>query len=445
MTILNLLLVLLSVALTIQSGYSAALMLYAWQDESKQRANRVPEQFLPPALSFTVLLPARHEEAVIKDTIQRVVDLNYPRHLVQVLVVIESGDIGTIGKVHEKLGELARQGIFNVRLITFSDRPINKPHGLNIGLYNATGDIVTIFDAEDEPHPDILQVVNTISLRERVPVIQCGVQLMNYADRWFSALNVLEYFFWFRSRLHYHASTGMVPLGGNTVFMQRRLLLEAGGWDQHCLTEDAEIGIRLSIRGVPIRVVYDDEYVTREETPPSASQFIKQRTRWNQGFLQVLQRGLWRKLPRFSQRALAFYTLAFPLLQAVMMLYVPVSIWMMLYVKMPVLVALISSLPLYMLVVQFIISLIGLFEFTSVHRLKASPLMAIKLLIVFLPYQILLSIGAIRAVWRHLRGINNWEKTAHVGAHRTPQATPFPATANQANRYGENYNREVLN
>ena len=82
--------------------------------------------------------------------------------------------------------------------------------------------MVTIFDAEDEPHPDILNVVNTVMPREGAPVVQCGVQLMNYADRWFSALNVLEYFFWFKSRMHYHAAVGMVPLGGNTVFVRAR-------------------------------------------------------------------------------------------------------------------------------------------------------------------------------------------------------------------------------
>ena len=134
------------------------------------------------------------------------VDLNYPRELVQILVVIEAGDNGTIAEVQAKLAELRAQGIEHVRLITFDDPPINKPHGLNVGLQQATGDVVTIFDAEDEPHADILQVVNTVMLREDAEVIQCGVQLMNYADRWFSALNVLEYLFWFKSRMHYHAS-----------------------------------------------------------------------------------------------------------------------------------------------------------------------------------------------------------------------------------------------
>jgi cellulose synthase/poly-beta-1,6-N-acetylglucosamine synthase-like glycosyltransferase len=242
---------------------------------------------------------------------------------------------------------------------------------------------------------------------------------MNYADRWFSALNVLEYFFWFKSRMHYHSAVGAVPLGGNTVFMRRDLLKQMDGWDQYCLTEDADVGVRLSTMGVPIRVVYDDAYVTREETPPTVSQFIKQRTRWNQGFLQVLRKGDWLHLPTWQQRLLALYTLAFPLLQALMMLYVPVSLWLMFSVKLPILVAMLSTLPLYMLGIQFAISLIGLYQFTKVHQLRLSWLSPLWMLITYLPYQWLLAYGALRAVWRAFRGVNTWEKTTHVGAHRT--------------------------
>jgi cellulose synthase/poly-beta-1,6-N-acetylglucosamine synthase-like glycosyltransferase len=407
-----------SIVLTAQAIYSTALMLYAWEDEDKHASSRAPRDFEPPRLSFTVLLPARHEEAVIQDTLQRVVDLAYPAELVQVLIVIESQDFGTIAAVQTKLASLRAQGVNHAELLTFDDPPINKPHGLNVGLEHATGDIVTIFDAEDEPHPDILQVVNTIVSREQSPVIQCGVQLMNYADRWFSSLNVLEYFFWFKSRMHYHAALGMVPLGGNTVFVRRELLQSVGGWDQTCLTEDADLGIRLSSMGIPIRVVYEDSHVTREETPPTVEQFVKQRTRWNQGFLQVLLKRDWLHLPTVAQRMMALYTLGFPMFQALMLLYVPISIWSIFDAKVNVLVAMISMLPLYMLGIQLAISAVGLYEFTSIHGLRASWSSLIQLFAAYMPYQWMLGYAAFRAVWRQLRGDRAWEKTVHTGAHR---------------------------
>lgn len=420
----------ISLALTAQSGYSAALMLYAWEDDAKLRQNQVPASFEPPTRRFTVMLPARHEEEVIQDTIQRTVDLRYPRELVQVLVVIEAGDHGTIAEVEQKLAALRAQGINHVRLITFDEPPINKPHGLNVALRYATGDVVTIFDAEDEPHPDILQVVNTVMLREDAEVVQCGVQLMNYADRWFSALNVLEYMFWFKSRMHYHARVGMVPLGGNTVFFTRAALDRADGWDQTCLTEDADIGIRLCVNGgMRFRAIYDDQYVTREETPPTVGQFVKQRTRWNQGFLQVLAKGDWQRLPTLPQRLLALYTLAFPLIQALTMIYLPFSIWLAFFGKLPVLVTMISALPAYLVAVQMLISVVGLYEFTAVHGIRPRWYSPLWLLAGYMPYQWLLGVGALRAVWRQARGLNNWEKTKHIGAHRVGQPLPVAEPA----------------
>jgi cellulose synthase/poly-beta-1,6-N-acetylglucosamine synthase-like glycosyltransferase len=433
-----------SLLLTAQSAYSASLMLYAWEGEDQHFRSRASKTFEPPRLKFTILLPARHEEAVIQDTIQRVVDLDYPHELVQVLIVIEAGDTGTIEKVNQKLADLTVRGNNHARLLTFSDPPINKPHGLNVGLGEATGNVVTIFDAEDEPHPNILQMVNTIMTREEAPVVQSGVQLMNYSDRWFSALNVLEYFFWFKSRMHYHSAIKMVPLGGNTVFVERDLLRKMGGWDQTCLTEDADIGIRLSTHNVPIRVVYDDEYVTREETPPTVGQFIKQRTRWNQGFLQVLGKGDWLKLPGIRQRLLALYTLASPLIQAVLTIYPLISLWMLFFVKLPTLLALLTMLPLYMLVIQLVISLVGLYEFTAAHGLKTSWLSPLWLLVAFLPYQALLGYAALRAVWRQLRGMNSWEKTAHIGAHRTSELTKDVSTAIPPVRHLHNSEEEVV-
>jgi cellulose synthase/poly-beta-1,6-N-acetylglucosamine synthase-like glycosyltransferase len=241
---------------------------------------------------------------------------------------------------------------------------------------------------------------------------------MNFQSRWYSALNVLEYFFWFKSRLHYHAHLGVIPLGGNTVFFERALLMSVDGWDENNLTEDADIGLRLSSMGEPVRVVYDDRYVTKEETPPSLQQFIKQRTRWNQGFMQTLRKGTWKNLPTWKQRWLAAYTLAFPYTQAMLGIYFTFALLTMFAFKVPVLVALVSYLPVLALIANLLSSEIGLYEFTRAHGLKASPMTALRLAMAWTPYQLVLAYSALRAVRRQMRGINTWEKTQHVGAHR---------------------------
>jgi glycosyltransferase XagB len=403
------------VLMTVQAIFNIRLFLYIWEQPQQAWLNSAPTVYREPRLSFTILLPGYHEEDVYNYTIQNAYNLNYPKRLVQIIALLREHDTGTIKVAQEKLKELRAS---NIQLLVTNDKHGGKPHQLNLGLRMAKGDIVTIFDAEDEPHPDILQVINTTFLNESVDVVQSGVQLMNYNTKWFCFLNVLEYFFWFKSALHFFARCGMTPLGGNTVFVKRTLMQQLGGWDHTTLTEDADLGIRLCIAKARVRILYDDEFVTREETPHTIEQFIKQRTRWNQGFIQILFSGRWMKLEKLSQKLLALYVLIQPELQAIFAFMIPVSIITSFLVAMPLWMVILTFMPLYCLIFGMFISLAGLHEFVKVHHRQWKWTEALTLLIAFIPYQILLDIGAVRAVWRQLRGASNWEKTAHIGQHR---------------------------
>ncbi len=414
------LVVIASVLLLVQALFTLYLMLYAWEYPERLEANRGPRKFRKPKLSFTVLLPARHEEKVIYETIESVAAANYPARLVEIVVITADDDDATMAEVHRAI---AAHPEADIRLETFSGEPVNKPRGLNVGFARSSHRVVTIFDAEDDIHPDIFNVVNTVMLREKVGIVQAGVQLMNFRDHWYGIHNCLEYFFWFKSRLHFHAQVGMIPLGGNTVFLRRELVERAGGWDEACLTEDADIGIRLSTLAEPIRVVYDAEFVTREETPDTLGSLIRQRTRWSQGFIQVLRKGDWLRLPRLRQRVLAVYTLGYPILHVLLMLLWPIAIFGGLFLKLPVLVAMVAFLPLYAVAFQFLLFAIGAFLFSREYGQRLPFHLPFLMAVTFLPYQWILGFSAMRAAYREFEAKTNWEKTLHLGAHRrTPLA-----------------------
>lgn len=420
-------LVTLSSIMILQSVFSIYLMLYGWEDVERIERDKVPALFKKPGYSFTALVPVRHEEHVIGDTIRAVAGIDYPEHLKETLIIIRTDDEKTRAKAEKVIAKLNRP---NVRIVLFGDLPINKPHSLNIGLGHATKDIVVIFDAEDQPSRDIYHIANTQMQTKGLDVLQSGVQLMNFKSNWFSTLNVLEYFFWFKSALHYFAKQGIIPLGGNTVFFKRKLLNKIGGWDEYCLTEDADIGIRMSVKGARIGVVYDERHATQEETPHNLDSFIKQRTRWNQGFMQILWKGEWTALPKLHQRLLAGYILIIPQLQAFFFLMLPVSIFMAFVLDLPVLFAMITILPLLLLVLQLVGYNIGMYEFTKGYGMKFPFWLPFKILYSFYPFQIILGLSAMRAIVRLLTGKSSWEKTLHLNAHR-----PEPSVAKVNARY----------
>ena len=410
---------LLAFLIIVEGMFTIYIMLYTWDNPERIDASVSPREYAEPAWSFTALLPARHEADVIGETIRAVANIDYPEHKKEAFVICREDDQETIEAARTAIQEI---GAPNIRVLVFDGDPINKPHGLNIGLSKTNHEVVGIFDSEDEPHRDIYNVVNTVMVNEHADIVQSGVQLMNYRSNWYSLFNVLEYFFWFKSALHFCADIGFIPLGGNTVFFKSSWLSHVGGWDEKCLTEDADVGIRLSLEGAKTRVVYDANHVTQEETPPTLGSFIKQRTRWNQGFLQILLKRDWLKISQVSQLLLGLYILVSPVLQGCLFLFIPLAIYIIFFLDAPVLVAMLANIPLFILFLQVIVYNIGLYEFTNEYKLKYAWWLPFAALLYYIPFNLVLSLSAFRGVWRILRSQNSWEKTQHVNAHRAHQS-----------------------
>lgn len=389
-------------------------MLYAWRNPERSQETLLEAEPVPaePRHSFSLIVPARHEERVLGATLARLMVLDHPSF--EIVVVVGHDDEPT----RRVADSFAAKSGGNVRTVVDYSWPKNKPKALNVGLGTCRGDVVGVFDAEDEVSLDLLRRVDASFGVDRADVVQAGVQLVTVSGNWFSLRNCLEYLFWFRSRLHAHASRGFVPLGGNTVFFRRELLVDAGGWDESCLAEDCEIGLRLSASQARFAVVFDPRLATREETPETIGAFVRQRTRWNQGYLQVLRKGHWRALPTRRQRALAWYVLVFPLLQAMAGVLIPLSVLMILLVKVPLLLALFGFVPLLTMLVVLGAELGALSELRRSFYLRTSRFDAVRLAVTLIPYQFVLAYAALRATAREIFGLRAWEKTAHVGAHR---------------------------
>lgn len=407
-----------SLVLTVVALTTLWWMLHAWRSSTSLDATRFATTPRAPRRSFSLMVPARHEEAVLAHTIDRLAESDHPDF--EILVLIGHDDPGT--EAVARAAERRHPGL--VRVVIDHSVPKNKPRAMNTALAHVTKDVVGVFDAEDEVHPRLLSLVDSRFTETGADLVQGGVQLMNVRTSWWSLRNCLEYYFWFRSRLHFHAEARFIPLGGNTVFVRTDLLREAGGWDGDCLAEDCELGVRLSTRGARVAVAYDPEVVTREETPGSLTSLFKQRTRWSQGFLQVYRKGYWRELPTRRQRALARYTLAMPFLQAFTGLMIPVSIGLVLFAQVPVLVAMATFLPVVPTLVTIVVEAAGLGEFGRSYGVKVRLRDYVKLVLGTFPYQVFLAAAAIRAAWREAKGDSSWEKTEHTGAHVDPQRLP---------------------
>jgi len=162
-----------------------------------------------------------------------------------------------------------------------------KPRACNYGLFRAKGEYCVIYDAEDDPEPDQLKkAVIAFSRAGRDCVcLQSRLNFYNPKDnlltRWFS----LEYSFWYDYYLEGLDHVGApLPLGGTSNHFKVKELRELGGWDPYNVTEDADLGVRIS-RG-KLKTAMLNTY-TYEEANKKLPNWIRQRSRWSKGHLQT--------------------------------------------------------------------------------------------------------------------------------------------------------------
>lgn len=340
----------------------------------------------------------------------------------------------TLGELESLRGYVQADALVQPMVFPLGGQQPSKPKQLNYGfevLKHENFTAFTILDAESLAQPGLF-VYADYMLRSNptASVVQGAVQLMDPPmgvtpterfvtawKRWFSWHNLLEYHRWFSGQMMFQSDNEFVPLGGNTLFLRTEVLRQTGGWPLS-LTEDCALGVQISaqLKGKVV-AFYKPVLATREETPPTVWDLIKQRTRWHQGFLESFIAGQWQAMPTFRQRFLAFWILSHPFFQGFSAVLIPVAIVMMVtgVLKSPVVLVLIMFLPIMLSVLMVALQLEQLRDFSRAYQ-RDIPWIAYVIVVVTQPlYQWILSFAAMRAVLRHFTGQTTWQSPARSG------------------------------
>jgi cellulose synthase/poly-beta-1,6-N-acetylglucosamine synthase-like glycosyltransferase len=229
----------------------------------------------------SVLVPLLNEKEIAGKLIQRLTRLTYPKSLLEVVLVLEEGDIVT----RETIARTQMPSWISVIEVPIANNLRTKPRALNYALDFCRGSIIGVWDAEDAPEPDQIEKVVTRfqDAPENVTCLQGVLDYYNARTNWISRCFAIEYATWWRMILPGVAQLGLViPLGGTTLFFRRSILERLCGWDAHNVTEDADLGIRLARHGYVTELI---PTVTFEEANCRAWPWVKQRSRWLKGFL----------------------------------------------------------------------------------------------------------------------------------------------------------------
>jgi glycosyltransferase XagB len=270
-------------------------------DLSNIQIDGMPESKLP---TITILLPVHNEKATLPQLIKKIVESDYPRSKLDIRFLVEHEDINTLKSIiaiPDMAGQVDgvsynRYGIpteirvwkgVRVQIHCLHSSLKTKPNALNYGLSRAKGSIIAVYDAEDSPDPRQLRMVATYFIKN--PGAACVQARLAYYNSHQSILTkffAIEYMQQFLlNHPAYYSMKCILPLGGTSNFFRTEVLRDLGGWDPTNVTEDVELGIRLQMKGHSIIPINS---ITWEEAPPRLYTWLKQRSRWNKGYLYTL-------------------------------------------------------------------------------------------------------------------------------------------------------------
>jgi len=229
----------------------------------------------------SLIVPAKDEEAVIARCLEALLGLDYPRGKMEIIVVDGDSRDATLkislrlSRKYPSIIKVLRQGPSR-----------GKPAALNQTLLYSTGEIVGVFDADSVPERDMLQKAASYFQDPSVVAVQGRPRPLNEGRNILTKVAAKERRAWFQALLQGRERLGLfIPLTGSCQFVRRRVLEEAGGWNEDALAEDVELALGLLERGYLVRYAHD--VCSWEENPSSLGSLVRQRTRWYRGYMEA--------------------------------------------------------------------------------------------------------------------------------------------------------------
>ncbi|MFT7597571.1 MAG: cellulose synthase/poly-beta-1,6-N-acetylglucosamine synthase-like glycosyltransferase [Acidimicrobiales bacterium] len=278
----------------------------------------------PSAPRVSVLVPVFNEEATILESLQGIRSLTYQNLEIVVVndgstdatetTLIEGLDLVEVRSEYEEPFETETvvrlyRSRTDQRLVVAQKLNGGKADALNAALNLASGSLVCAIDGETTVSPDALQKL-VVSFVDRSDVVAAGGSLRLSNSSLEPGLTGLRAVFprslWAACQAVEYARAGLISmpawnqLGGNLIttgafgVFRRSRIIEAGGYLDGSIGEDAELIVRLRRLGYEnghlARVVFIADPVAWTDAPERLSELRRQRNRWYRGLLEVLTR-----------------------------------------------------------------------------------------------------------------------------------------------------------
>ncbi len=183
-----------------------------------------------------------------------------------------------------------------VKFVHLSDWPGYKSGALNYALEHMVEDsceLIGVIDSDYQIEPHFLRECAPLFADEKVGFIQAPQDYRDWQDAPFYRRLYYSYHYFFAVSQPSRNERDGAIFAGTMGLIRRRALEQAGGWDEWCITEDAELSLRILRNGWS--GLHVDRSFGKGIMPLTFEALKGQRFRWCFGGIQILRRH-WRSM-----------------------------------------------------------------------------------------------------------------------------------------------------
>lgn len=229
----------------------------------------------------SVMVPAYNEEKTIIKTLQSIVNLNYPKEKLEILVI----DDGSKDRTSEIVSKFIKKNTsYNIKLIIQENA--GKAKAMNNGLKIISGELFACLDADSFVEKDTLKNMVRMHLNDSDLAVVTPVMRVDNPKTWIQKFQRVEYIAsMLVSKLMSYLDCNYVAPGPFSTY-KTKIVQAIGGFDEHNLVEDQEIAYK--IQKADYRIRQCSNGFVRTVAPSTVKGLGKQRNRWVKGTLLTI-------------------------------------------------------------------------------------------------------------------------------------------------------------
>lgn len=228
--------------------------------------------------NVSVVIPAYNEQAALEKTVDSVVALDYPKNKLEIVIVDDGSKDAT-----PEIGKMLEKKYSNVKY--YRKKNGGKGSALNYGIAKSNGEIVVSFDADSMIVPGALQEMLPYFQDEKVMCVTPIIKVWKPKGI-LQRMQAIEYDLGIFLRKAFSMTNAIHVTPGPFSAYRKEFFEKYGGYDEHNITEDMEIAMR--IQSLHYRIENAPKAIAYTIAPRKLIPLTIQRRRWYFGMVKNL-------------------------------------------------------------------------------------------------------------------------------------------------------------